>query len=139
MGKPYQVVISPGVDFFLKQRDVLKLAEMGQEWALETIKLINVESSDSQIYLPSQDELPRHDRSLIELAETCKRLEVVELAVKLWPPKYFVINTSPMGGEEVFEPGTINWSTVYYPEDYETLPKRTDDEEMWAKIKAIAP
>ncbi len=139
MGKPYQVVISPGVDFFLKQREVIMLAEMSQPWALKEIKSINIGSDRDQIYLPSQSDLPRHDKSLIELAKTSKRFEVIDLEVKSWPPKYFVISTSPMGGEEVFEPDTVNWATVYYPEEYNALPKRTAEQEMWAKINSIAP
>ena len=136
MGRPYQVVVSPGIDFFLKAREVLELAEREDSWALEVCKN-DIQRED--IFIPSQEELPRHSKALIATAENIERFDIVDLEVKSWPPKYFVISTEIMGGEKVFEPGTTPWRTVFYPEDYNAQPSMTEEDRMWSRINSIAP
>jgi len=150
--KKYKVVISPGIEFYLDSLNFIQLRELGCSWAC------NYENGESEKFCsqprlwsrddaernnrkftPSLDELPRHDKALIELAATIKRFEVVELEVKVWPPKYFVLNTGPLDGEELFEPCTVPWKTVYYPEEYDAIEDVSEEEQQLAKIRAIAP
>jgi len=136
LGKSYQVVVSSGIEFFLKADEVINLATLNQPWALETSKQI---TEDFKIFTPSQEEVPRHAKALVELAKTIKRFDVIDLEVKKWPPKYAVINSSPTGGEKVIEPLTVPWKTAYHPEDYAVKREMTDEELIQAKIRSIAP
>ena len=135
MNRPYRVVISEEEKFFLNLSEIKKLAKAGQKWASS---VISADTVDKNKFFPSQEDLPRHDRSLIKLASKSNRLKVVELQVKFWPPKYAVLGNPDSAGEYVIEPYTVPWKTVYYPEDYLGI-ERTEEERLRMKVLSIAP
>jgi len=136
MGKPYQVVISPNCDFFLKSEEVIELASRNNRWAIGECSNLK---KHTDISIPTEDELPRHSKALIAIADSIDRFEIVNLEVKIWPPKYAVV---PFGlnrlGEQVIEPCTVPWKTVYYPQDYNQS-ELSEDEMALQKINSIAP
>jgi len=135
MGRPYQVVISPKEKFFLKPEEIRALAKLKEPWALGFLKNY---SQIEENYYPNEDDLPRHSKQLIYIAKDIERLEVVDLVVRFWPPKYYV-NVDSTLGESVIEPCTLPWKTVYYPENYRYDEDMTDEEINDRRIRAIAP
>lgn len=134
MGRPYQVVISPKETFFLFPEDIEAMARLNQPWAKNFLKgNFPLEGK----YFPSEEDLPRHSKQLIHIAKEIVRFKVVDLVVRFWPPKYYVDIKDH--GESVIEPCTVDWKTVYYPENYRFDEDLTDDEINLRRIKAIAP
>lgn len=137
MKKPHQVVISPNVDFYLNRKNVLDLAAAGDAWALSVD--LGLDNPRAQFY-PTENELARHSKQLIAISATIDRFQVVDLEVRVWPPKYLVLNKKNVG-EEVIEPASSQWRAVYYAEDYSPVNQyeKSADELAWQRIKAIAP
>ena len=139
MSRPYQVVLSVDEDFFLYKKEVYDLAELNQEWAVDFINSSFKNLSEGEKIVPSSKDLPRHSKQLISIAKKIDRLDVVDLEVRFWPPKYKVVMLKGEKGESVLEPCTVNWDTVYYPEAYNIGREMTDEEINDRRIKAIAP